>query len=150
MISQRYLLSHDKSKLYLLFNDLVPNKRKLLHYNIGRIDSEICEVCGEIDTNLHRIRTCVAGKEIREWVFEIFRKRYRISAKQIDDLFFWRIDNENFPQKAAMWLAVHFVAYCVDKFPCLNLFTFQRSIREFRWNSKVLVRKYFEDYLNIC
>uniref|UniRef100_A0A8D8GGG2 (northern house mosquito) hypothetical protein n=1 Tax=Culex pipiens TaxID=7175 RepID=A0A8D8GGG2_CULPI len=149
-MGQTFILAKDKANLYLLINDLVPNKRKLKQYNIGRIDSEICDECGQIDTNSHRLRTCTAGSELREWMIKVLRKRFGIQLGQIDDILFWQIDENSHLQKAAMWLVVHYVAFCVDKFPGLSLFVFQKSIREFRWNSRTFVKRYFDTNLNIC
>lgn len=149
-ISSSFLSTPDRSKLYLLLNDLIANKQKMFQYGIGRIENDLCDVCNEPDSNFHRLRTCHAGQEVRHWVKRVLTKRFSLSFDNIEDVVNWEIDVNSPLQKAVMWLVVHYISYMISSYPRSNLFVFQRSIREFRWNNMLIVKKHFHGHLNIC
>lgn len=147
--SRNFLNSEDKSNVYLLLNDVLPNKEKLQAYGIGRLPDTNCSKCGVPDNNLHKLVECERGKSIREWVTQILRSRLKIEYRRIDDILLWNIRNEP-RQNAALWLAVHYMSWVINPVNTDSLYVFQKSIREIRWSNRNMFNKYFGTFLNIC
>lgn len=147
--SKNFINSEDKSNIYLLLNDAVPNKEKLYAYGIGRLPDKNCCICGVPDNNLHKIFECAKGRNIRDWVSQIIRSRLKIDFRRLDDLLVWNIKNEP-RQNAALWLAVHCISWIVNPVNSDSLYIFQKSIREQRWSNRKLFSNHFGSHLNIC
>lgn len=152
IFSYNFLLAEDKSTLFLLLNDLIANKFKKEQYGIGSIGNVFCDECGNnfVDSNEHRIKACISSKEVRDWVCQVLKRRLKVQFRDLEDLLGWNVDLKCPRQRAASWLAVHCISFCIQKYPKTSLFMFQKSIREFRWNQKNKVKDVFGQYLNIC
>ena len=72
--------------MYTFVNDLVPNREKLLAYNIGRLNSANCGKCGEIDSNRHRIKLCPKAKKVWDWCSQVMQSRYKLKFHGIEDI----------------------------------------------------------------
>lgn len=148
--SSNWLCSDDKSNLFMLFNDVIPNKEKLTKYGIGRIPDFNCDTCRTPDNNFHRIVECRKTVEIREWVSDIIRNKLHLEFVNLDEILAWFVPEKNSRLKAAMWLAVHSISYMVRQKHSLSLYWFKKSIRDIRWNNRAFFKKQFGNYLNVC
>lgn len=147
--SYNFLCSEDRSNIFLLLNDVIANKEKLLMYKIGRLSDGNCESCGVPDSNLHRVTECNRTKEIRQWTEQILKNRLRVNFSRIDEILNWSIDENDLQQKAALWLVMHCISWSV-KVKRNSLFCFQKSIREIRWTNRRTFAVHFGNNLNIC
>lgn len=145
-----FLLSADKEIVYKLVNDIVPNKEKLLAYNIGNLNGDYCEHCGVSDSNMHRIRECRNSQEVRQWTKQILKERIMVQYEKIEDILQWNINVKNKQHNAALWLAMHCIAWCITGEANNSLYCFKKSIREFRWLNKTMCAMKFGNFLNIC
>lgn len=84
---------------------------------------------------------CSSSKEVRDWVCRIIHNTLKVQFNDFEDILSWDFDLECPRQKTVSWLAVHYIAFCVQKHPKISLFVFKKSIREFRWNQKEKVKK---------
>lgn len=148
-ISKPYLHSEDRSKVYELINDLIPNKKKLVEYGIRRM-CEMCEECNEIDTNEHRLKFCTVTSEIRLWVEAIIRQRIKIEFNDLEIFLISNLENKCVRQRSALWLVCHYFTYVLKCYPKCSLFVFKKSIREIRWSNREGFKNNFESFLNIC
>lgn len=126
-LSRNFLCSEDKTNVYLLLNDVLPNKEKLQAYGIGSLTDTNCNICGVPENNLHKIVECARGKSIKEWVSHILRSRMKIDYRRIDDILVWNINNEP-RQNAALWLAVHCISWLVNPVNSDSLYVFPENL----------------------
>lgn len=148
-ISSSFLHSEDRSKMFELVNDLVPNKKKLVDYGIRRM-SDVCDECQEVDTNEHRLKTCPKSDDIRTWVEIVIRQRLKLDFIDLEIFLISRLEQKCFRQKSALWLVCHYYAYVLKCFPKCSLFVFKKSIRELRWNNREGFKRNFGSCLNVC
>lgn len=62
-----FIGSDEKPMLFAFLNNLIPNKEKLMAYNIGRLSNNLCDICNGIDNNGHRIMECPQSRIISNW-----------------------------------------------------------------------------------
>lgn len=148
-ISSSFLLSEDRSKIYELVNDLIPNKKKLVEYGIRRM-SDVCDECQVVDSNEHRLKFCPKTEDIRSWVEVIIRQRMKLEYVDLEMFLTSQLDRKCFRQRSALWLVCHYYSYVLKSYPKCSLFVFKKGIRECRWNKREEFRRNFESYLNIC
>lgn len=149
-LSSNFLQPEDRSSVYNFLNDLIPNRFKLFQYGIRKVTDNKCEICFEIDNNLHRLKSCPNVMEIRNWTEQILRTRMNVRCNDLEDILFSHIDKNSIQQKAALWITVHFVGFVFRKFPKCSLYVFKKSIRELRWNKRKQFVLHFGTLLNIC
>lgn len=133
--SQNFLPLADRAKLFEFLNDIVPNRSKLLAYNIGNMSTAKCEICGETDSNFHIIKECPKAKVVWDWCSQVVRNKLNLKIVDMEDILQYPIEEKSAEQKAALWLVVRAIAYNVRvKEPCL--FVFKKELRELRWNNR--------------
>lgn len=148
-LSKNFLTLVDRSNVYLFLNDVISNKEKLLAYNIGNLASSNCVKCGLIDSNFHRIKSCLEAKKIWAWCSDIIRNRLKLKFKDMEDILQFPIQNNKKELKAALWLTVRAISINVVA-QGQSLFIFKKGIRELRWNNRAAFRTEFGTCLNIC
>lgn len=149
-LSWNFLCSEDKTNIYLLYNDVIPNKEKLEAFGIGRLPSIVCEYCGVPDNNFHRVVECGKVEDIRQWTADVIRNRLKLNFSKLNDILSWNISEDNPRQKAALWLAVHSVSYSITRRESGSLFCFKKGIRALRWANRRTFERHFKGFLNVC
>lgn len=149
-LSKPYISSQARSILFEVFNDAFPNKVKMFNHNFAQITSPVCDICNKPDTNIHRIRQCKYSKPVWDWVITIVKTRLDQKLISIEELLYKAINDKNIKAKSALWVVAEAIAYNMVNFKSSNLFCFKKLIRECRWSNKILFKKHFNDFLNIC
>lgn len=149
-LSNSFLCAEDRSNLFLLINDVISTKEKLVAYGIGRLQDSLCEYCGKTDNNLHRLTECIKTEAIRKWTQEVINNKLNIHFKRFDDILAWESIGNDPRKKSALWLVVHSIGWSINSSQTGSLYCFQKSIREIRWANKRSFEKHFERFMNIC
>lgn len=154
-LNQKFITTSAKSTLFLILNDLIPTKSKMLRHNVSGIQNSLCEYCNSRDTMQHRIEVCGDSKETWNWVRNIIRDRMKIVIQSPDEILSLNIGEKDHKSKAALWIVVEVMKFNINNFgkkkngtDCVN--EFKNVIRESRWNNKYCFAKHFKQFLNIC
>lgn len=147
-ISKNFLSTYARSMLYLIFNDVIPNKVKMYNYT-DRVDNDRCNICNKPDTNFHRIKECIKSNVVWNWVKDIIKNRLKINLNNPEEILYYGISKENYRRKAALWLVAEAISYNVIHYKNPSLFCFQKRIRELRWNYRHAFAYNFKNFLNL-
>ncbi|KAL1402574.1 hypothetical protein pipiens_001843 [Culex pipiens pipiens] len=148
-LGQSFLSSECRSQMFLLYNDLVISKEKLVKYNIGRLQDDLCEWCGVPESNEHKIKHCVKTEEIWQWLRRTLTDRLGICGDP-EDVLTRQINGRNQKEKAGLWLTMFVMSYIVKKYPKTSLYCVQKGIRDSRWNNRTYFNHCFGSELNVC
>lgn len=148
-INHSFLSLSTRSILYLIFNDVIPNKAKMYIYT-DKVDHNLCEICHKPDTNIHRIKECHQSGIIWNWIRDIIEKRLKLKLRSPEEILYNGITKKNYLKKAALYLVAEAMAYNIIHYKKPSLFSFKKLIREARWNNKNVFRAVFKSCLNIC
>lgn len=148
-INQNFLSSNARSVLYLIFNDVIPNKVKMYNYT-DKVDNNICEICNKPDTNIHRIKQCRDSGIVWNWIGNIIRKNLKIKLRSPEEILYYGISKKGYRKKAALFIVAEAMAYNVVHYKNPSLYSFQKIIRDYRWNNRKAFMSNFKTYLNIC
>lgn len=148
-LGQSFLSSECRSQMFLLYNDLVISKEKLVKYNIGRLQDDLCEWCGVPESNEHKIKHCVKTEEIWQWLRRTLTDRLGICGDP-ENVLTRQINGRNQKEKAGLWLTIFVMSYIVKKYPKTSLYCVQKGIRDSRWNNRTYFKHCFGSELNVC
>lgn len=148
-LSYSFIPSDCKSQMFLLYNDLIISKDKLVKYNIGRLTSNVCDYCPRTESNRHILKECIRTKTIREWLTNVLKERLHITIADAEDILSCKINNNNKRQKAALWITMVTYTYVTNSYPNCSLFILKKNIRESRWNNRRYFAHCFGKWLNI-
>lgn len=110
-ITKNCISSQASSCLYEIFNDVYPNKVKMFNHNFANIDNCLCDVCGEPDTNIHRIKHCKKSKDVWDWVSDVIKNKIRLKLQSVDEIIHRRVNNKDNRGKSALWLVSEMIVY---------------------------------------
>lgn len=147
-VGDPYLKTNLRSAAFTLYNDLVPTA--LRRYNIHLTDDPICPLCGNIDTAVHRITSCIYAVPIWRWC--VLRLRHQISETGISDERLLQCDFYMFPsvrRRAAHWLIFQAIHFLLTNTRPVTLADFISVLREDRWNMarRGTLRTWYDRYL---
>lgn len=145
--NQNFLSSESRSSLFMVLRDLVPCKSKLFRHKVRGIDSPTCDSCGRIDDVDHRIKSCIGSSVVWNWLNAIIKNQFRINIDDAQDMLSFRISDRNCKFKAALWLIVETMKYCITKYNDGNVEELKTKICVMRWNNKHLFKKHFKKYM---
>lgn len=145
-----FIASEDRSRIFAFCNNLIANKEKLVAYNIGRLNDSNCDSCSQPDNNNHRIEECPPAKIISDWIKNVVQSRCRIALNKLEDMLSFDIDTKSNREKAALWLAIRGISFCLKWYPNPCLYVMKKEIREMRWKHKTFFIRHFGNYVNIC
>lgn len=148
-INQSFLSSNARSILYLIFNDVIPNKVKMYNYT-DKVDNNLCEICKKPDTNIHRIKECNHSGLVWKWIETIIAKSIKIKLRAPEEILYNGISRKAHKKKAALFIVAEAMAYNVINYKNPSLYSFQKIIRDYRWNNRRAFNINFKTYLNIC
>lgn len=149
-LSHGFIPSECKSQMFLLYNDLVITKDKLVKYNIGRLSNNLCDYCPTSESNKHILKDCVRTNDIRSWLGSILKERWKIAVTDLEDIISWKINRKDKRQKAALWLTMLTYTNVLKSYPNCSLFVLRKNIRDARWNNRRYFKKCFGNCLNIA
>lgn len=142
-----FIGSDEKSRLFAFLNNLIPNKEKLMAYNIGRLSNNLCDICNGIDNNGHRIMECPQSRIISNWTKNKVEKISGIKLVNLEDILSFEIDENKKSEIAALWLCILAISFNLKCYPGPSLFVFKKEIREMRWNNRLIFNKVFGTHL---
>lgn len=146
-VNHNFVSSDSRSTLFMVLRDLVPCKSKLFRHKVRGIDSPTCDSCGRIDTVDHRIKNCVGSASIWTSLNRVIKNKFKINLIDATDLLSCRIGYRNCKYKAALWLIIETMKYCLNKYSDGTLEELKSRISVIRWNSKRLFEKHFKHYM---
>lgn len=146
-VNQNFLSSESKSTLFLVLRDIIPCKSKLYRHRVRGIDLPTCDSCERIDSVDHRIKICSGSTIIWNWLNNAIKTKFKINVTDALDLLQCSISNNNCKYKAALWLVVETITYCIMYYSngCIDDLKHKISIK--RWNNKTIFSKQFKHYM---
>lgn len=148
-LNKKFISSEEKHSLYLIFNDIVPTKVKLLSCKVKGVDNNVCTLCGKEDTLEHRIKKCQKNEEIWNWIQEVIISKLKISIRDPEEILNRSIESNQYQSKTALWLVAQGISYNLYKNGKQSLPDFTKMLREKRWNNVALFRKEFKHWINL-
>lgn len=144
--SENYMDSDAKSIIYEILNDIYPNKEKLCSYNVRGLNNAECEICHELDTNLHRITNCTNSKEIWEWVVEKVNVNMKANLPDPMEILSAYIGTKNRIFQAVYWIVSEAIVYNMRHYKNPSLFVFKSILRNKRWDQRQFFVRRFGKY----
>jgi hypothetical protein len=123
-----------KSVWLTVIHDVVPTQERLAKISLS--DTNLCTLCGRMDTLLHRLTDCSEGVDIWLWTRERIANILRTDPKYVLPEWtlhpyfqFWP------PQKhgAILWIFAHMVHYLMQHRGRLTLADYADFLRRTRW-----------------
>lgn len=147
--NKNFLSSSTKSTLFMILRDIIPCNAKMFRHGVRGVTSPNCEDCGVPDTVEHRIKNCYSSKIVWSWLNETLKKRFKLFFNDADELLSCNISDTNSKEKAALWLTVETMCYCLQNSTDGSIEELKGRIRESRWNKRDLFKKHFKHFLNL-
>lgn len=149
-LSTNFISSNDKAKLFAYINNIIPNKEKLVAYNIGRVTDSFCDFCNNADSNGHRVSECPQARIISNWTKSVISRSCKLEMEHLEDILTYEIDENKKSDNAALFLSVRAMSFNLKCYPQPSLFVFKKELREMRWNNREIFGRVFGTSLNIC
>ncbi|KAJ8866308.1 hypothetical protein PR048_032151 [Dryococelus australis] len=105
--------------------------------SVRLIADSTCPLCGNTDTALHRIISCVYAAPIWQWCRVRVRKIIRDERGDVSDTHMLHCDFLTFPsvrRRAAAWYILHAIGFLVDHSKSVTVQDFVQLLRQDRWN----------------
>ena len=135
--------------LFMILRDIIPCNAKMFRHGIRGIESPNCDECGVPDTVDHRIKNCCSSRIVWSWLNDILKTRFKLNLCDADELLSCNISDTNCKEKAALWLTVEAMCYCLQNHKNGSIEELKSQIRESRWNKRLLFTKHFKHFLNL-
>lgn len=148
-ISKNFLSSYAKEALYMVYNNLVPNRSKMFRLKVRGVVDNLCEICNNVDSTEHRIKNCKNTRPVWEWVEEIISKRLKLVVEDPEEIMQMSIVT-SMKRKACLWLVAEVICFNLKNTKNATVKDFQHHIRKIRWNFREVFKKHFGNLLNIC
>ncbi|XP_055608147.1 uncharacterized protein LOC129755599 [Uranotaenia lowii] len=145
--NSKLISSTDRSSMFMLFNDLIPNKEKLRAYNIGNLQDSNCSECSQEDSNEHRIKKCTTSKELWNWQENVLRTNLKLTIDKPEDLLSVRLNSNDKSLKTGVWLVIRTISFIIRRYPNSSMFELRKEIIEWRWKNKEQVLKELGNWL---
>lgn len=144
----KWIPSAWKTDLYMLANDMIPNKLKLGRHGIEDASAR-CEICGEIDTNIHRISKCVIAKQNYEWIQGLLSNRLQIQfISKLPGAILQAKMQDSPKYRAAYWYNAGQIHYSLS-YPNGTHNEFKQMLRLERHKIRDISHIHFENNLNL-
>lgn len=145
-LSSSFIPSDTKETLYFILNDVIANKDKQIRCHIDNIAANLCSICNQIDTNIHRIKYCKNSSIIWEWLKPILQDKPMFEDDPTS-IFSKNINARDYQGKAVLFLVSEGIHYQMKHYHNPSLFCFKQRLRNLRWNNKETFRKQFRNCL---
>lgn len=147
--NKNFLTSDSKSVLFMILRDIIPCNAKMFRHGVRGVESPNCDCCGVPDSVEHRIKNCCSSKKVWSWLNEILKTRFKLTLCDADELLSCNISETNSKEKAALWLTIESMCYCLQNSKSGSIEELKSHIRESRWNKRELFKKHFKHFLNL-
>lgn len=147
--NKNFLSTTAKSYLFMASRDIIPCNSKLFRHGVKGAESPFCVLCGAQDTVEHRFKDCVHSKIIWTWLNNIVINKLKLKVKDAEEVLWCDFNDQNVKLKAALWLTVESLAYCLQTFGEGTLDELKSRLCESRWNSREIFKKHFKHFLNV-
>jgi hypothetical protein len=124
--------------MYVILNDTVANNQKMFRHHIGGVQSPNCAVCGQCDSNAHRVKECILYNCIFStlswrWLKDKLESRTKLEADDPEELLGARIEAG---VKGGLWLLFGVVDYNIKNYDCGTMDEMLDGMRKHRWLRK--------------
>ena len=135
-ISRQPLSTTIRAMWFRAVHDIIPNNARL--YSIRLRDTPLCSTCGQTDTTLHRVMSCLGAREV--WIWTRFRLALMLRLDPRHVPFTWVL----FPalniwppprQNAILWVLGHMDYFTLQDHPALELQDYIDFLRRPRWKT---------------
>lgn len=134
--------------MFLVINDIIPTKEKLLDKKIRGTTDNKCNHCGKVDSVEHRFKSCGNSYAIWNWIRDTIKNKLKICINDPVDMLGRIIENNQYQSKVALWLTLIGIAYNL-KTSTRTLQDFVQIIREIRWNNRKQFEHSFNRWINV-
>jgi hypothetical protein len=125
-----------KAMWYLVIHDLMPTNERLNRINLKA--TAVCDVCGALDTSMHRLLECQGGKEVWDETRRLLAAILRTSPNHIPPDWVLRPQFQIWPPKrhgAVLWLLAHMVWFRTKECRTLSAQDYMDFLRRARWKA---------------
>ena len=122
---------------YTAIHDIMPTKQRL--HRIALTNTDRCDKCGQIDTLIHRVTDCGAGKDIWNWTQALLAMMLNKRPQHIHADWILRPYFHTTPlQKhgAILWILAHLVYYRTQCDTQISLQDYADFLGRARWKAQ--------------
>ena len=131
-----------RSTWYMVIHDILPTKERLKR--IAKVDSDLCNQCGQTDTIHHRIIECETGRDMWRWTQARIAAILRMNTCCVSDDWPFRPQFNLWPPQrhsAVVWILAFFVYFRVQHPDQPNLLNYADFMRRARWKAHSLPQR---------